>query len=274
MTSEENVPTIHTLKTDAATAWTRDRKTILDLAAANEDRKANTPIPNPHHALRIFGVVVGIFLTLAIGYGTYWYITRPEPIIIPPRPTPILSGDADSTVSLESEDASLFRAALRDMQKTRLADGALREVAVSFGEGANIRYADRTTLTTLSGLNIPSELSSVLSNRATLLLHYGKEDGVVLIFETTDARAALAGLLAWEDSLLPHFASAFGTRAPVSAYDFKDVLMKNIDTRIATTLSGEQFGGHFIVSGKTVIVASSYEALLRVLDRALTGPIQ
>lgn|GEM_PF-6335234 len=272
--TDNNVPTIHTLKTDAASAWTHEQKTILDLAAANEDRKASQPIETPNHTLGIvLGVIGAIVLGLAI-YGLYWYTHRPVPVIIPPRPTPILSGDVDSTITLNTEDPATALTAIRDLRKTRLGEGQLREVAVSIGEGANLRYTNRADILRLFGLSVPSELASVLTNRMTLMLHYGSEDGVVLIFETTDARAAFAGLLVWESSLLPNLSAQFGTRSPVSAYIFKDVLTKNIDTRTAVTGAGEQFGGYFIMSGKTVIVASSHEALLRALDRALQGPIQ
>jgi len=272
--TDNQVPTIHTLKTDAASAWTHEQKTILDLAAANEDRKASQPIETPNHTL---GIVLGVFGLIVLGlaiYGFYWYTNRPVPVVVPPRPVPILSGDVDSTIALPTEDGTAALTAIRDLRKTRLGEGQLREVAVSIGEGANLHYADRESMLRLFGLSLPSELTSSLTRRMTLMLHYGTEDGVVLILETTDARAAFAGLLAWESSLLPNLSSQFGTRSPVSAYVFKDILTKNIDTRTAITGAGEQFGGYFIMSGKTVIIASSHEALLRALDRALQGPIQ
>lgn len=272
--TDNKVPTIHTLKTDAASAWTHEQKTVLDLAAASENRRAEQPIEAPNHTLGIILGVVGIVVLALAIYGVYWYTNRPVPIIVPPRPTPILSGDVDSTIALQTEDSAAALTALRDLRKTRLGEGQLREIAVSIEEGASLHYADRATMLKLFGLSLPSELTSSLTHRMTLMLHYGVEDGVVLILETTDARSAFAGLLVWESSLLPNLSTQFGTRPPVSAYAFKDVLTKNIDTRTAVTGAGEQFGGYFIVSGKTVIIASSHEALLRALDRALKGPIQ
>ena len=274
VTDNDQVPSIHTLKTDAAHAWTSEKKTVLDLAAANENRRAESPIPNNHNVLRVVILVFFVSLLAAGGYFGYRYATRPDPIVIPPRPTPIVSGDADSTITLSSEQSAELTSRIRDLQKTRLAPGSLREVAVSFGADETTRYANRTTLLRLLGLSIPRELDASLSERFTLFLYYGAEDGMSFVFESTDARESFAGLLAWENSLLPSLASAFGTRAPLSAYDYRDELENNIDIRRARGSLGETFGGHAIVSGRIVVIASSEAALSRTLARVLQGPVQ
>lgn len=274
MTDHDDVPTIHTLKTDAAEAWTHDRKTVLDLAAVNENRKAESPFP---HSRTLLHVGIGIVVVLILGVGGYFgfqYLNRPIPIVIPPRPTPIISGDADSTIMLTNDQSTDLLANIQELQRSRLPDGSLREVVLSFGEGDTTQYADRSKLLSMLGIAIPQDLESSLTNRATFFLYYGEDDGVAFVFETTDARSALSGLLAWENTLLPTLSRVFQVRAPVSAYDYRDELLNNIDIRHARTAAGEAFGGHAIVSGKIIVVASSDAALSRVLNRVLNGPVQ
>lgn len=213
------LPSIHTLKSDAAEALNRRDMTVFDLAAREDERRASDAelrpqSPWPRRILIIVTVIVasGLLATAAyVGYNKYVVEVPP---ISPAAPKSIVAANAETALRVTSGDRTGLRDAISAARQERLATRELRYLPLFIENfGANAEAASATDFFDIANIRPPGAFVERLTGTwgmYTLYIAEGSE--LAFIFEIrNDASDRLRETLhAWEDTLRKDFAIITG----------------------------------------------------------------
>lgn len=119
-------------------------------------------------------------------------------------------------------------------------------------------------------INPPSDLLSNLTGRWNIYTR-GKND-VVFVFEVADRIKTQGSLLRWEDAMPSDFIFLVANAEP-GTYEFKDGIVKNIDTRVARLSQTRDAAVAWAIAlGKYLIITTSEESLVSTIERLIAQP--
>lgn len=217
-----------------------------------------------------------ILVIIALGIAGYYYLTvlkAPEVAPEPNTPTSFIPTEHISVLRIAPNDAGGLLRSIELARDAQSPTGSLvyLPVRVDF-TATSSAFLVGDEFTELLSLDTPINLSRTLQSQWGLYqMHNIGSVSSALLFSVNNPERAFAGLLDWEETIIDRFDPLFGIGEGATT-SFNDVLIDNIDTRIATA-STTSFA-HGVFGGRIAIIASDEKMLREMLARLIAGPLR
>jgi hypothetical protein len=237
------VPTVKTFQNDVASSIRTGKQSMVTIALAKKRRENEgetlTAREEPASHTLLYAMIGMIVLIIAVG-GSVFFITQKAgqsdiPTFNTPTTTPsnlIVAStvaDKDKTVVTIADPTT----ALSQIQDAFISDtepGIFREI-VPTADGARISTA---TFFQMWAVHMSSSLARILGSEYAIGAYGLAEDSPYVVFSVTSTDRAIAGLLAWEPTLMQDFASLTGKN--LAGGTFTDKLIDGVQVRASSGL--------------------------------------
>jgi len=304
MAEEKNVPKVRTYERDVAEFMKRTGGTAAQIALAEQERKIKSEIRNPKsetnpkseilktktanyappttnlpsipspqaEALRqkikklalwsiLFVVLAGI-----IGTG-YWYLSS----LLPKTPTipaatsktsssKIILADSEKTISTAKLTRDTFISAFNREKSGSLPLSSFERIILE-------KMTAEKFLTMLSAQTDDGFIRA-LEPDFELGLRGLPTNSAFLIFKTKYYRTALAGMLAWEKTIIDDIGPLFSVPTSGTA-NFIDKVIKNRDARAFTNEEGRAYLVWGFADKNTIIITDSEDSFLQIIGKLI-----
>ena len=275
---EDRRSAIHTMKTDAEELLKKEKSSFLDLFAKQADAPiVRSQAQQQNNSLMGIVAIVAVVVALgAIGFAGYIYISRNRNT--PPNqteewkpPRPILNAEEILLITIRAGDRTGILNAFGQARRKTLPEGAYRYMPLVVADiNVEAHNASPTELFTALGIAPPSDFLDSFTGRWNA--YTTGTDDLVFIFELKDRVKAQGSLLRWEDAMIGDFIPIIAGVEP-GAYEFKDGIVKNIDTRVARlSKTRDASVGYAIALGRYLIIATREASLVGTISRLIAQP--
>ena len=185
-----------------------------------------------------------------------------EENIIPSRDT--------ISINLSSLSPSSVRENLRELRIKSVEQEGI--VALKIGEASGKEISNSKEFNASMQLKMPSALERTLGEKMSIGLFQGRD--FFFAFKVKDFGIAFRDMLEWENSLVDNFnpfLKEISTSTASTIYTFRDLIVKNKDTRAAMASKGEVRMIYTFLDKETVLITESEEALKALVDAYVEG---
>lgn len=289
------LPSLRTYQGDIAQFIQSKDKSIADIAIKNREVKekqieehveekqeisninfltAKTPFTkaksaSPNFLIYTLGIFLGVGSLAIISYIAYIHFKN----------VPIAVSISDNTIIRSEKSINLDAATLtRDTFFTAISEA---ENNADYKRGitaANIVDTNKNPISTKDfmdkiGLHLPSALDRSLgSNFIAGVYGDGLKSQFFIVFKVNDYGIAFRDMLAWENEMPEDFAPILNL-ASSTQYGFKDLIVKNKDTRALTSDDGVTMLLYTFLDQNTILITKSDTALSALVNSFTVGNV-
>ena len=291
-TSRMAIRPLKTYRGDAEEAIQRQKESLASMALREQKKRAagkefeTSPTISPENQKRIMVIAAITIGVAAIGggifalvrYGNFSFTkTNPgdtvvvknnlaTPSLISPRyerEVAVTINDSKNTLaSVVAEETGKRQEAgsVTNIFLTQIRSQALQAV----GAGKDIVSAG--TFLSMFFADAPDAIQRSLDNNFMLGIYYdtAQKGHAFLVFKTNSFETSFAGMLAWEKTLPQDLGLLIGSREGTSG--FKDVVMRNKDTRTLLDRGREPVFLYSFIDRNTILIAPDKETFGNILD--------
>lgn len=284
-----NPKTLRTFQSDLADTIKSGEGSLIKIAMAENKRKEreqeNIDPASEKNKLYLIGGSALIVIAVAIMiYGIYLVIPKTVPITKTSSNTP-------SIITINSVTGLNITGLTRDNIRDQIGKKYLSatptintiEMIVPFTQETE---STQYTLTTRDFFDATESVASGEFVRSldpvfTIGIHAFNGNGLFIAFKTNSYTTALAGMLAWEQSLFDELYNMFGIdtageNANLFTTQFKDRTIKNQDTRALMDVNGKVVLFYTFIGEKkdVLIITNSADTLEEVLNRLTANTLR
>ena len=296
--SSSFIKPLRTYQSDIAEALAKGKTSLVGIVSAehkkkNEELKKKPPVKKKKVSHIIKNILMGtlsiIFVVAGVGYLAYFYIEnkKTNEVLIQEENSSLIFSEKNKVLNItDFNRRKLMNALVSVKDKT---GGTLNTVTnyiiiekVKNIEGIEDRVpvGAESFLKTLE-VRAPSSLLRALEKEFMFGVHVFDGNVPFFIFKVESYENAFAGMLAWEKTmeidLYPLFkpeAVIFdgskdgeGTTTPKTKLGFRDVIIKNKDTRVLEGENGETIFLYSFLDSKTIVMAANRDSFTEILTR-------
>ncbi|MBU4536541.1 hypothetical protein KJ603_00690 [Patescibacteria group bacterium] len=288
---KDNPIAIRTYRGDLAKVIKNDKISLTEAIIAEETKKENGKDKNSNKIKKIdkptrkkiYLSILSMFLVLSgIISVIFVYYYKPTPII--------KVNDVEVKSFIYSEyQKEIFIENLNNIKLTKLIQTSIDNINLPIGSLLHLYLTKRYEENNLVGKSIMStnELFSLLNSRASETLlrflepnfmfgyYSSNENYPFLILKTTSFDNSFPEMLVWENNIVEDLKPLFTENKPTISnedirggeFKFKDIVIKNKDTRAILNDSGEIIFAYSFIDKNTIIITTSKISLQEVFDR-------
>lgn len=293
------LPTLRTFQGDVASFIQNKDKTIVDIALKNreeqekkEKEKAQEiqhpqtteekeiiesgykpsnifePIQKPESkAPTILIYALGLLLLVgSAGIGGYllWIKAKDMPITPENEPTSAIKSENSITLELSTLTETAFSQSVMSARTNPEYKNGVTRFEIS--ESKTRASATANELVQKLGWSIPDTLKRSLTPDFTLGLYNGSgTPEFFAIFKTTDYGIAFRDMLTWEKDMYPDIEPLL-LKKDVEQYEWKDVIIKNKDSRALISLSGQIALLYTFINANTILITESGPTMTSLIN--------
>jgi len=268
------LPRLRTFKGDIASLIQRKDETVTSIAIKENEkrREERTEARGNSHSTNFLIYIIGIVLIVGT-VATMVYLTvlkmRQIPVNVVLEENIIPSRDTIS-INLSSLSPSSVRENLRELRIKSVEQEGI--VALKIGEASGKEISNSKEFNASMQLKMPSALERTLGEKMSIGLFQGRD--FFFAFKVKDFGIAFRDMLEWENSLVDNFnpfLKEISTSTASTIYTFRDLIVKNKDTRAAMASKGEVRMIYTFLDKETVLITESEEALKALVDAYVEG---
>ncbi len=274
------ISTIRTFRGDVSAGVQGGSVTLTSIALANQQARKDIPAPDTQKAsgtrklAPAIAIAIGILL---IGAGSYLLfssrnqntaapagITVIPPSIIFAENTTVI--DTTQTPSLDA----LKNRITNEMSASSPKSGKVLALAFTAGQGPETRLLTAQEFFSVMTPSMPANLNRSLEDDFLFGIYYHEKNEPFIMLENDSYENSFAGMLAWEEQLAQDILPLFGRRSELRTTrvsNWKDKVIRNIDTRIETDENGTVQLIYSFINRKTLVIASSEIGFIEALTR-------
>ncbi len=295
--SSPDVPTIHTYRNDAALFVKDKRISVANIATAAAQKRQREQIEIPKEGSSVFKniLLVALSVVLIIGgsfSGWFFYQKSKQAVTVPQKeviPSLIFANTqlevafsiGESVIDVLEENSEVIE------KRLEVKPGTILHIYPTLANRSLAKSREMRIDEFFAQLTPPPPLAFVRSLEDEYMVGFHRGDGVLppapfFILTTDSFENTFRGMLDWEkdmnESLSPLFGpimernvgaigsllGATSTIPTVLPYLFKDVVIKNINTRRLRNKNGNVVLLYAFPNAKTVIITTNEDTLLAV----------
>jgi hypothetical protein len=283
---EKNPKTLHTYMSDMADAVRENEMSVIKVAMAEQKSRERGDYYRQMEGSpkkKIIWAVSGILIIAVAIVGSYFLIQKAKeknmpPIIIKKTETPI-SYDNQATIDITNATSKIDVTNLIDPELASRGDPESIKVIflnkITNGVSEQITLKDFLSLlkTTAPGPLLRSFSDDYMIGTYTPTSAYDSNH-LFLIIKINDYNQAYAGMLEWEKTLIDDFFTLFhinvaGENSELFEKPFKDIIIKNKDSRILYTKDGVDVLFYLFPDKNTLVITDNQDAIKEIIARLL-----
>lgn len=295
------IPSVHTLRDDmnhivssqsisvVKAAAMEENKRHTEKALSTEVEQAQSESQTPEKRSRAFPIILVISIGLivvgaaALG-GFFWFRSLAQaPLNLPVETTSVIFTEQTQTLRINDISTSLLSQTIDSSFRNNpaLNIGSVTHIVPTITENAAIGETSSTREATLSdflsalSIQIPNALISSLGTKLFIGAHAQDGNHLALILPVTSYERAFSAMLEWEPSMALAIAPLFpnipntivNEDGSVTQNAFKDVVIKNYDTRMIADTNGRPRLFYTFPDRNTLVITSNQYTLIEILAR-------
>lgn len=264
---------IRTMKSDVETFFKTTKPSLIQIIGKEAKIPVARPVAGERKIINYRLILFAGIALLAGGFLVFFLISpkseKSKPKLFPP--TPFFATESSRTVSVRSDDRSLFLRLIEDSVREREREGTIKRVLIKLRDGPKERFATVTDFFKFYKIEPPGGFLAYTEQVLMPFVYYGGDGARFgLSFRTSDPDRAMRDLLLWEPSLLRDLAPLFFDETPETVIaPFEDRIYRNIDWRFLKLSQTEDLGITHTVfpAGNVVVIITGKEAMETVINR-------
>ena len=285
---DDDPKTLRTYQSDLADAIKNQQGSVIKIAMAEQEKKQRDDInKNPTSKKNLtFILTGGALILIAIGVIVYFVATSK------PKTVPITQSQTLVSTLVKTDSVKIIK--IDGLTKEELGGkiaGEYKSATPALNTIEQIQFVEEninpSALITTERFwekldtHIPSELLRSFNPIFTVGVHAWNKNGLFIMMKTNSYGTAFAGMLKWETTLLDDLYRIFGIdttgeNSVLFSAKWKDVVLKNQDTRVLTDSAGNIILFYtFLGENKdTLLIADKEQTLVEVVNRMTANTIR
>lgn len=295
------IKSLRTYKSDIAEVLAKGKTSLVGIVTSEHKRKQKKNIDfgkSPQaknskehgnilkNSVKILGSVV--FILLGISATTYMYITtRGDATILPTEIfSPVFSEHQKSVDITNFSKRKLSNALLEIKRNTSASLNSITNYQILASGGGEILPISASDFLKMLGVRAPNSFLRSLRPEFMLGIHVFDGNEPFFVFKTLQYEESFAGMLEWEETIERDLSPLFvmgaypsvsttststesTTTPPIKEIEigFRDVVIRNKDTRVLTDGEGNTVLLYSFLNRETIIIVSNTDSFKEILTR-------
>lgn len=276
---EKHVAPIRTLSSDLAEAMREKGGSVVKIAIAEDEKHRRekeeaSPVSKINLKFIIIGVLI-IFIAIGTIVGIVIYkkstsVATPDKAVLPPS---IVRAESAGALDITGKSAQGIADSIQAIVKNPgISLGTMENIVPVQGATSAGRRIPAPEFLSDLGTHSPDQFSRSLSNDFMLGVYLYDHSNLFLVLRGTAHDIMLSGMLQWEPKLLQDMSPLFGIdlagdNASLVGAPWKDVVIKNHDTRAVMDKSGSPTLFYSFMDDNTIVITRDQNTLSEAIRR-------